>query len=209
MCVLCGKLLQSCLTLWMHGLYPSRLPCQKDSPGTNIGVGCHVLLQGIFSIQGLKLCLLSLLYWQVSSLLESPEVKVKATQSCLTLCEPMDRSPWNSPGQHTSPGQKWVAYPFSSVSSQSRNQTRVSNTAGGFYQLNHQGVTWEDYLPSNLRNFSNTCLLTLSLGLALQFFYSVTRGGCFIWKLFLGEGKGNLFSIDVPKKGKMICFHLL
>ena len=83
---------------------PSRLPCPKDSPGTNIGVGCHALLQGIFSIQGLKLCLLSLLYWQVSSLLESPEVKVKAVQSCLTLCEPMDGSPWNSPGQNTGVG---------------------------------------------------------------------------------------------------------
>ena len=104
MCVLCGKLLQSCLTLWMHGLYPSRLPCQKDSPGTNIGVGCHALLQVIFSIQRLKLCLLSLLYWQVSSLLESPEVKVKAIQSCLSLCEPMDCSPWNSPGQNTGVG---------------------------------------------------------------------------------------------------------
>ena len=90
---------------------------------------------------------------------------------------------------------EWVADPFSSVSSQSRNGTRVSYIAGGFYQLNHQGVTWEAYLPSNLRNFSNTCLLTLGLGLALQFFYSVTRGGCFIWKLFLGEGKGNLTSI--------------
>ena len=55
-------------------------------------------------IQGLKLCLLSLLYWHVSSLLESPEVKVKAAQSCLTLCEPMDGSPWNSPGQNTGVG---------------------------------------------------------------------------------------------------------
>ena len=60
--------------------------------------------RGIFLIQGLKLCLLSLLYWQVSSLLESPEVKVKAVQSCLTLCEPMDGSPWNSPGQNTGVG---------------------------------------------------------------------------------------------------------
>ena len=83
--------------------------------------------------------------------------------------------------------------------------------AGGFFnQLNHQGVTWEAYLPSNLRNFSNSHLLTfgLGLGLALHFFYSVTRGGCFIWKLFLGEGKGNFVSIDVPIKGKRTCFHL-
>ena len=31
-------------------------------------------------------------------------VKVKVTQSCLTLCDPMDGSPWNSPGQNTRVG---------------------------------------------------------------------------------------------------------
>ena len=36
-----------------------------DSPGKNTGVGCHALLQGIFSIQELSLCLLCLLQWQV------------------------------------------------------------------------------------------------------------------------------------------------
>ena len=35
-----------------HGLYPARLLCPWDSPGKNIGVGCHALLQGIFSNQG-------------------------------------------------------------------------------------------------------------------------------------------------------------
>ena len=29
------------------------------------------------------------------------EVKVKVAQSCPTLCDPMDCSPWNSPGQNT------------------------------------------------------------------------------------------------------------
>ena len=31
-------------------------------------------------------------------------MKMKATQSCLTLCDPMDCSPWNSPGQNTGVG---------------------------------------------------------------------------------------------------------
>ena len=38
-----------------------------DSPGKNIGVGCHSLLQGIFGIfstQGSKLHLLCLLHWR-------------------------------------------------------------------------------------------------------------------------------------------------
>ena len=31
-------------------------------------------------------------------------MKVKVTQSCLTLCDPMDCSPWKSPGQNTGVG---------------------------------------------------------------------------------------------------------
>ena len=35
-----------------HGLYPARLLCPWGSPGQNTGLGCHFLLQGIFSTQG-------------------------------------------------------------------------------------------------------------------------------------------------------------
>ena len=35
-----------CLTLWPHGLQPSRLLCPRDFPGKNTGVGCRFLLQG-------------------------------------------------------------------------------------------------------------------------------------------------------------------
>ena len=41
-------------SLWLHGLNPARLLCPWDSPGKNIGVGCHFLLQGIFPIQGMN-----------------------------------------------------------------------------------------------------------------------------------------------------------
>ena len=34
------------------------------------------------------------------------KVKVRVTQLCLTLCDPMELGPWNSPGE-------WVAFPFS------------------------------------------------------------------------------------------------
>ena len=44
-----------------------RLLCQWDSPGKNTGVGCHVLLQGIFLTQGSNPRLLRLLYWQAGS----------------------------------------------------------------------------------------------------------------------------------------------
>ena len=48
------------------------LLCPQDSPGKNTGVVCHFLLQGIFPTQGLNLCLLHLLQWQVDSLPVAP-----------------------------------------------------------------------------------------------------------------------------------------
>ena len=48
-----------CVTPW------TRLLCPWDSPGKNTGVGCHLLLQGVFMTQGSNLCLLR---WQVNSL---------------------------------------------------------------------------------------------------------------------------------------------
>ena len=41
--------------LWPYGPWSARLLCPWDSPGKNSGVGGHVLLQGIFLIQGLNL----------------------------------------------------------------------------------------------------------------------------------------------------------
>ena len=43
-----AKLLQSCPTLCdpIDGS-PPRLPCPRDSPGKNTGVGCHFLLQWV------------------------------------------------------------------------------------------------------------------------------------------------------------------
>ena len=55
-------------SLWPHRLRPTRLLCPWDSPGKNTGVGCHVLLQGIFPNQGLNPQLFHLFYWQAGSL---------------------------------------------------------------------------------------------------------------------------------------------
>ena len=57
------------------------------------------------------------------------KVKVKVAQSCLTLCDPLDCSPWKFPGQNTGVG----TYAFSSGSSRPRNWTRVSRFAGRFF----------------------------------------------------------------------------
>ena len=48
-----------CFCLFSHSVVSNSLrPCPWDSPGRNIEVGCHFLLQGIFLTQGLNLCLL-------------------------------------------------------------------------------------------------------------------------------------------------------
>ena len=40
-------------SLWLHGLWPTKLICPLNSPGKNTGVGSHSHLQGMFLIQGL------------------------------------------------------------------------------------------------------------------------------------------------------------
>ena len=61
----CYSVTTSCLTLWPHGLEPSRLPCPWASPGKNPGAGCHFRLQGIFWTQGSNS---GLFHWQADSL---------------------------------------------------------------------------------------------------------------------------------------------
>ena len=56
--------------------------------------------------------------------------EVKVTQSCLTLCNPMDYTVHAILQAKT---VERVAYPFSIGSSQPRNQTRVSCIAGRFF----------------------------------------------------------------------------
>ena len=52
-----------------HRQQPTSLPCPWDSPGKNIGVGCHFLLQCV-----------------------KMKSESEVTQSCLTLSDPMDHS---------------------------------------------------------------------------------------------------------------------
>ena len=57
-------------------------------------------------------------------------VKVKVTQSCPTLCDPMD---YIVHGILQSRILEWVVFPFSRGSSQPRDQTQVSHMAGRFF----------------------------------------------------------------------------
>ena len=55
-------------SLQPHELQPFRLLYPWNFSGKNTGEGCHFLLQGIFSTQGLSPHLLHFLHWQVNSL---------------------------------------------------------------------------------------------------------------------------------------------
>ena len=57
--------------------------------------------------------------------------------SCLTLCDSMDCSPPGASVHGVSQARtlEWVAIPFSSGSSQARDQTHVSCIAGGFFTI--------------------------------------------------------------------------
>ena len=68
---------------------------------------------------------------QAKQLLEvAVSISVKVSQSCPTLCDPMDYT-W-SLDFFQAGVLKWVAIPFSRVFFQPRDQTQVSHTTGGF-----------------------------------------------------------------------------
>ena len=62
--------------------------------------------------------------------MESRKVKVKVTQSCPTLCDPMD---YTVHGILQARILECVAFPLSRRPSQPRDRTQVSHTAGGFF----------------------------------------------------------------------------
>ena len=68
-------------------------------------MGYHAFLQGIFLTQGLNPRLLPFLHWQAGSLPLAP-LRVQfssVAQSCLTLCDPMNRSTPGLPVHHHLP----------------------------------------------------------------------------------------------------------
>ena len=109
-CHLVGKAEKSvshsieCNCLQPHRLYHISLLCVWNSPGKSTGVGCHSLLQGIFPNEGWNLGLPHcrwILYnlssrkaesWTQICLISSSVQFSSVTQSCPTLCNPMNRS---------------------------------------------------------------------------------------------------------------------
>ena len=99
-----GKVSESCSVFHYYSLRPHRLYSPWNSPGQNTGVGSLSPLPGIFPTQG-----------------SNPGLP-----HCRQILYELSHK--GSPRR-----LEWVAYPFSSGSSQSRNQTGVSCIAGGFF----------------------------------------------------------------------------
>ena len=70
------------------------------------------------------------MFYTFKSKINKESGKVKVAHSCLTLCSPMD---FTVHGILQARKLEWVAFPSSKVSSQPRDRTQVSCTAGGFF----------------------------------------------------------------------------
>ena len=88
--------------------------CQAFSKYKMLVLSCHFFYMGtpVLSLQSLN------------------EVKMRVTWSCPTLCNPMD---YPVHGILQARILEWVAFPFSRGSSQPRDWTQVSCTAGRFF----------------------------------------------------------------------------
>ena len=143
---MCPKLLVLSDSLHPYGLQPARLLCPWDPPGKNTGVGCHALFQGILPTQGSNPhlqhflhCRRILYHWATREVLIIifVNVNVLVTQSCLTLCDPMDCSPPASSVHGILQARilEWIALPFFRVSSWPRDWTQVSGIADRFFTI--------------------------------------------------------------------------
>ena len=117
----CAKLLWLCPTFETLWTLACQTPLSMEFSSKNTGVGCHVLLQGIFLIQGLNLCLICPCCCCCS-----------VTKLCLTHCDPVNCSVPGFPVLHYLPEfaqshVHWVSdaiqtsYPLSSPSPLSFN----------------------------------------------------------------------------------------
>ena len=90
--------------------------------------------QPISSLHSIEYCTITIIFT-----ISSPPLNI--TQSCWTLCDPMDcSSPGSSVHGISQAGiLEWVSISFSRGSSRPRDRTQVSCIAGRLYRLSHQG----------------------------------------------------------------------
>ena len=103
------------------------LPAEPQGKPKNTGLGRLSVLQQISPTQELNWGLLHCRW--ILYQLSYQKGKSEVTQSCPTLCDPMDCIH----GILQARTLEWVAVPFSWGSSQPRDRTQVSHIAGGFF----------------------------------------------------------------------------
>ena len=93
------------------GYRPPDFSCSRDFPGKNTGVGCHFLLQRISRPRDWTQapCTAGRFYtiWSSGETLKTYQFSSVA-QSCLTLCDPMNRSMPGLPVYHQLDGHVFV-----------------------------------------------------------------------------------------------------
>ena len=169
-----------CCSVMSDSWRPHRLHSPWNSPGQNTGVGSLSLLQGIFPTQGsnpdLPHCrrILYQLSHQGSPVcsckkwkkcLPAVQSESEVTQSCPTLCDPMDCSLPHSSirGIFQARVLEWVAISFSRGSSWPRDWTQVSCIVGRRFNL---GATREVQRSSHSMASTKICH-----NLSPQFFF--------------------------------------
>ena len=88
---------------------------------------CHLKIKYLILLNS-NFFILMQFYWDKIDCIRL--VKVKPTQWCPTLCDPME---YTVHGILQARMLEWVAFPFSRGSSQCRDWTQVSLSAGGFF----------------------------------------------------------------------------
>ena len=145
LCVLsCSSRVQQFVT---YGLQPTRLPCPWGSPGRNIRVGYHALLQGIFLTQGLNPYLWGFLHCrQVLYPLSHLKVKSKSRSVMSNSLQLHGLySPWNSPGQNTGVGSLSL---LQGIFPTQELNWGLLHCKQIHYQLSYQrSPSYSDYLP--------------------------------------------------------------
>ena len=119
----CVKVAESCPTLCdpkdytVHGILQATIlewvayPFSRGSSWPRIRTGVPCIAGGFFTNWAIK-------------------VKVKVAQSCPTLCDPIDHTVYEILQARI---LEWIAFPFSSRSSQPRDRTQVSRVASRFF----------------------------------------------------------------------------
>jgi len=125
-----------CQSVPGSGMFLNQTPVTQYFPSficfTLITCKCPFSLLYCWNCGGSTLEKSEFLIWKSS--FREKKVKMKVAQPCPTLCNPMDCSPWNSPGQNTGVGNLSLQiFPFQG------SNPGLPHCRQILYQLSHQG----------------------------------------------------------------------